>query len=114
VVRIPGRADRVLPDLAGSVDVLGLALRRDVETCLYRAAEYGLDRPLAVVHRPEGSSDGERTQQVQAMWREVRRTADQLAISSVTITPFVDTPGSPGIVTVDREVKDSGHAFAAD
>lgn len=111
VVRIPGRADRTLPDLAGSVDVVGLALRRDVETCLYRAAEYGLGHPLAVVYRPEGSSDGERAQQVTTMWREVRRAADQLDIASVTITPFVDAPENPGIVTIDRELKDSGHTF---
>mgnify|MGYP000143117659 CR=1 FL=1 len=56
VVRIPGRADRELPDLAGSVDVIGLALRSDVETCLYRAAEYGLDRDQAVLVGEGGST----------------------------------------------------------
>lgn len=114
IVRIPGRADRPLPDLAGSVDIVGVALRRDIETCLYRVGDADLGRPLAVVYRPDGGTDGERTQQVHAMWREVRRAADQLDIASVSITPFVDAPGSPGIVTADREVKDSGHAFAAD
>ena len=113
VVRIPGRADRPLDDLAGAVDVLGLALRRDVEICLHRAAEYGLDRPMAVVYRPEGSSDGERAQQITSMWREVRRAADQLPIDNIAITPFVDLPAMPGIVTIDREVKDSGHTFAS-
>lgn len=111
VVRIPGRADRVLPDLAGSVDMVGLALRRDVETCLFRAAEYGLERPLAVFYRPEGDADGERAQQVTAMWREVHRAAEQITLHAVSITPFVDAPGQPGVVTADRELKDSGHAF---
>ncbi len=112
VVRIPGRGERVLTDFQGSVDVLGIAVRRDVETCLYRVAEYGLGRPLSLTYKPAGDTDGERTQQVAAMWREVGRAADQMDVSFVAVTPFADAPGEPGIVTMDREVKDSGHAFA--
>jgi hypothetical protein len=114
VVRIPGRADRELPDLAGSADVLGLALRADVETCLYRAAEYGLDRPLALTYKPTGDTDAQRSSNVTAMWREVHRSAEQLDITAVLATPFADTEGNPGIVTKDRELKDSGNAFVAD
>ena len=114
VVRIPGRADRELPDLAGSVDVLGLALRSDVETCLYRAAEYGLGRPLALTFKPVGDTDAQRSSNVTAMWREVHRAADQLDIATVLATPFADTEGNPGIVTKDRELKDSGNAFVTD
>jgi hypothetical protein len=112
VVRIPGRADRSLDDLQGACDVLGLAVRSDVETCLYRVAEHGLDRPLALTYRPLGDTDGDRAKQVEAMWNEVHRASQQLDIRSVTITPFADTAGAPGIVTKDREVKDSGAAFA--
>lgn len=114
VVRIPGRADRELPDLAGSADVIGLALRSDVETCLYRAAEYGLDRPLALTFKPVGSTDAERSAHVTAMWREVHRAAEQLDVTAVLATPFADRDGAAGIVTKDRELRDSGHAFLVD
>ena len=88
-------------------------MRSDVETCLYRVAEYGLARPLALTYKPTGDTDGERAQQVTAMWRETTRAADQMDLAFVAITPFADLPGEPGIVTKDREVKDSGHAFTA-
>ncbi|MEY4172985.1 MAG: hypothetical protein RI900_150 [Actinomycetota bacterium] len=114
VVRIPGRAERPLAELAGSVDVIGLALRRDVETCLYRAAEYGLGLPMAVTHVAEGATDAERSHRITAMWREVHRAAEQLPVQAVWAMPFVDGQGSPGLVTTDRELKDSGHAFLRD
>ena len=113
VVRVPGRGERVLADFQGSVDVLGIAVRRDVESCLYRVAEYGLDRSLGLTYKPTGDNDGERGQQITAMWRETNRAADQMDLAWVAITPFVDAPGDPGIVTTDREVKDSGHLFTA-
>ena len=110
IVRIPGRADREVADLQGAVDVLGIAVRADVETCLYRAAEYGLGRPLALTYKPQGDADGERATKVKAMWKEVRRATD-VDLGTVWITPFADVPGEPGIVTKDRELKDSGAAF---
>ncbi|MFM7686442.1 MAG: family 1 glycosylhydrolase [Actinomycetota bacterium] len=113
VVRIPGRADRPLADLAGSVDVIGLAVRRDAETCLYRAAEHGLGLPLALTFAVTGASDAERSHHVTAMWREVRRAGEQLRVDTVWAMPFVDVPGTPGLATADRELKDSGHAFVA-
>ncbi|MFZ4721152.1 MAG: family 1 glycosylhydrolase [Ilumatobacteraceae bacterium] len=111
IVRIPGRADRELADLQGAVDVIGLALRADVETCVYRTAEQGLDRPLALTYKPTGDTDGERATRMTAMWREVDRATDQIPMAYVAATPFADAPGAPGIVTLDREVKDSGEAF---
>lgn len=114
VVRIPGRADRQLADLAGSVDVVGIAVRRDVETCLYRTAEYGLGLPLALTFAITGASDAERSHHVTGMWREVRRTCEQLTVDSVWGMPFIDAPGTPGLATADRELKDSGHAFLRD
>jgi hypothetical protein len=111
VVRIPGRSEKPLADLAGAVDVIGLALRHDVEVCLHRAAEFPLDRPFAVTYKPVGDTDAARAQHAAAMWREVHRATDDLPIAHVTVTPFVDAPGNPGIVTQDRELKDSGHVF---
>jgi hypothetical protein len=111
IVRIPGRYERPLADFAGSCDVLGIAVRTQVETCLYRAAEQSHDRPLALTFRPVGDTDGLRAQSITAMWAEARRAGESVALQSVTVTPFVDAPGTPGIVTVDRELKDSGDAF---
>ena len=54
---IPGRAERELADLAGACDIVGLAIRDDAETVLYRAAEQGPERPLALTFRPPGSTD---------------------------------------------------------
>ena len=70
---------------------------------------------MAVTFRPMGDSDGQRAQSVNAMWRDVRRCADELAVASVTITPFTDALDAPterpGIATERRELKDSGQAF---
>lgn len=102
VVRIPGRADKQLADLDGACTVVGLAMRSDVEAGLRRAGEQGPERPLAVTFRPLGDSDGQRAQSITAMWRDVRRTAGELTITSVTITPFTDNddqPERPGIAT---------------
>lgn len=111
-ISIPGRADRELPDLAGACDILGIATRSDVETALYRAAEQGPARPMALTFRPLGATDGERAGAIETMWRGVRRSAEELQLRSVTITPFADrSPGGDGIVTRDREPKDSAHAF---
>jgi hypothetical protein len=64
-----------------------------------------------VTYKPVGDTDAARAQHATAMWREVHRAEDDLPIAHVTVTPFVDGPGNPGIVTKDRELKDSGHAF---
>ena len=109
----PAAASGCWPTSRARVDVLGIAVRRDVETSLYRVAEYGLGRPLALTYKPTGDTDGERGQQITAMWRETNRAAEQMDLAWVAITPFADIPGEPGIVTTDREVKDSGHAFTA-
>lgn len=114
VVSIPGRADREVRDLDGACDIIGLALRDEVETALFRAAEQGPPRPLAVTFRPSGDTDAARADAVESMWRGVRRSADELDVRSVTITPFIDQPpANDGIVTRDGEVKDSGQAFLA-
>ena len=111
IVRIPGRADRELADLEGACDIVGLAIRSEVEAGLHRAGEQGPERPLSIVFRPLGDTDAQRAQAVTSMWREVRRTTGELDVRSVTITPLTDQPGRPGIATDRREVKDSGQAF---
>ncbi len=114
IVRIPGRADRELAHLEGACSIVGLATRTDVEAALHRAAEQGPERPLAITFRPVGDTDAERARSVTAMWRDVRRSEGELAITAVTITPFTDqaeTPDRPGIATATRQLKDSGQAF---
>lgn len=111
-ISIPGRADRELADFAGSCDIMGVRARSETETILYRAAEMAPDRPIALTFKPEGKNDVERTRSVEAMSVELARSAEELPMASVTITPFRDAGGATdGIVTVDRELKDSGHAF---
>jgi len=111
-VDIPGRAMRSVVDLDGACDIVGLAVRQDVETLVYRGAEMAPDRPIALTFKPVGDSDGARAVSVETMWRHVRRAAEEMPFHSVTITPFADRPpANDGIVTRDREVKDSGQAF---
>lgn len=110
-VRIPGRADRDLPDLEGACDVLGLAVRSDVARHLHRAQDQGPDRPMAVTFRPEGATDAERATSIASMWHDVDDARRDLRVQSVTITPLLDRDGSPGIATERRQVKDSGAAF---
>lgn len=114
MVRIPGRADRQLPDLAGACSIVGLAARTGVEAALQRAAEQGPERPLALTYRPTGDTDAVRAQAVTAMWRDVREAASEVEVQSVTITPFTDDPlhpDRPGIATATRVLKDSGDSF---
>lgn len=112
-VRIPGRYDRELPDLAGACDVLGLAVRGDVANMLDRAADQGPERPLAITFRPTGDTDSARADSVAAMWRDVRRAEASYRIASVTVTPLLDSTGRPGIATADRKLKDAGEAYLA-
>ena len=112
MVRIPGRVERHLSDLQGAYDVLGLALRRDISTCVHRAAEALPDRPVAVTYRPVGATDAERSGDIERMWREVHEAARQVDVLDVCIVPFADRAGRDGVVTVDREPKDSAHTFA--
>ncbi len=111
VVRIPGRADRPLDDLAGACDIVGLALRGDVATALYRAADQGPPRPLALTFRSRGATDTEHASAVSSMWRDVRSAESDLTIVSVTAAVLLDEGGRPGLATADRRLKDSGEAF---
>lgn len=112
-VSIPGRYDREVPDLAGSCDILGLAVRGDVANMLDRAADQGPERPLAITFRPSGDTDTARADSIATMWRDVRRAEGSYDITSVTVTPLLDGPGRLGIATADRKLKDAGEAFLA-
>ncbi|MEI7546819.1 MAG: family 1 glycosylhydrolase [Actinomycetota bacterium] len=112
-VRIPGRYDREVPDLAGACDILGLAVRGDVAGMLDRAAEQGPERPMAITFRPTGDNDTSRADSITTMWRDVRTAARSVTITAVTITPLFDATGRLGIATPERRLKDAGEAFLA-
>jgi hypothetical protein len=84
-MRIPGRVERRLDQLAGSCDILGLALRTDVEATLYRIADVsGL--PLALTYRPLGNSDAERAHHLATVHAQVDRAAEEVRLRAVLTT----------------------------
>lgn len=111
VMRVPGRLERRLDDLAGSFDVVGIATRSDFTQLLERAAVFCPDRPLALTYRPIGNTDTERARHVESMWRTVQQIVGDLPLTSVIAATFVDADGTPGMVTTDRELNDTGEAF---
>lgn len=96
VVRVPGRADRMVDDLAGACDVLGVALAVDaagtvggllsggLQDVLHRIAERGPDRPLAVTLRLEATGTDERAEALGRVWRDAVVASGELALTSVT------------------------------
>lgn len=119
VVRIPGRAERPLTDLEGACDVLGVAVRGEVESVLHRVAEQAPDRSVAVLLRPDGASDAARAESIAAMRRDVDGARTALDVSMVMVTPFLDrvdangTVIENGLATATRRLKDAGEAFVA-
>ena len=119
VVRIPGRADRPLAELDGACDVIGLALRAEVEGSLHRAAEQGPERPLALTFRPTGDTDSERAASIATLWRDVDGARGTLDLGAVVATPFLDRLDASGVTvehglaTASRRLKDAGEAFCA-
>ena len=107
-VSIPGRADREVADLAGSCDVLGIAVRDDVEACLHRAAESGPDRPLAVVLGLSGSSDQQRSEHLSRQLDQCDDAARELALERVTVVPWLG-----GLVDSGRALTACGRVVAA-
>jgi len=118
-VSIPGRADREVPDLAGSCDVVGIVVRheRDVLGLLHRAAEESPDRPLAVTYRLPTGADDARETAIARFLEGVHDAASGVELASVGVGPAFDDadPGVEprGIVTRDRELKDSARRFLA-
>jgi Glycosyl hydrolase family 1 len=114
-VSIPGRADREVPDLAGSCDVLGIIVRHERDTLglLHRTAEQGLaDRPLAVTLLSPAGTDADRELVVERYLQQTAEATTGLPLQAVAITPTFDIAGvERGIITRDRELKDSGRLF---
>ncbi len=114
VVSIPGRADREVADLAGSCDVLGFIVRHERDTLglLHRAAEEGIDRPLAVTFLLPTGADAARETAVERFCEQSKEAASGMPLGAVAINPAFDTAAvEGGIITRDRELKDSGRMF---
>lgn len=119
IARIPGRADREVADLAGSVDVVGVVIRheQDVLGMLHRAAEQTLERPLAVTLVLPAGKDADRELAVERYLAGTTEAATGLPLQSVAVHPaydptdLVDPAHARGILTRDRELKDSGRRF---
>ncbi len=111
-ITIPGRADRELEDLAGACDIVGVALRGDVETVLYRAAELtgeiGQATPLAMTYRTTTGSDAQRAEAVAAMWRSARHAVDELSLHHAAYAPLI---GEGGALDAAGTVTDTGRAW---
>lgn len=111
IVSIPGRADRELDDLQGACDVLGIALRDDVEPSLHRAAESGPDRPLAVTIGLRGDGDQQRAEQLSVLLSQAGRAASELALGSISVVPWNGDPEHPGLATSDRRLTPAGRIW---
>ena len=120
VVSIPGRADIEVADLAGSCDVLGITIRheRDALGLLHRSAEQGIDRPMSVTLLLPAGADADRELVVERYVQATTEAATGLPLIAVSVSPAFDATGATadadadrGIITRDRELKDSGRMF---
>lgn len=113
-ISIPGRADRELADLAGSCDVLGIVVA-DVDESLgavLRAAEMGPDRPLAITAITPPGRDADRVTVVERFETACGEAAEGAPLDAMALSPTFDIEGhDDGIITRDREVKDSATVF---
>jgi len=113
-ISIPGRADRDLADLAGSCDVIGIVVA-DVDESLaavLRAAEMGPDRPLAITLITPKGKDADRVTAVQRFELACGEAAEGAPLQAIAVSPTFDIDGhDDGIITVDRDVKDSAATF---
>ncbi len=113
-ISIPGRADRELADLAGSCDVLGIVVA-DVDESLgavLRTAEMGPDRPLAITLLTSPGKDANRVTVVQRFETACGEAAEGAPLRAMALSPTFDIDGhDDGIITRDRDVKDSAAIF---
>jgi hypothetical protein len=113
-ISIPGRADRDLPDLAGSCDVIGLVVA-DVDESLaavLRAAEMGPDRPLSIALITPKGKDADRANVVGRYEVACGEAAEGAPLQAMALSPTFDIDGQDdGIITIDRDVKDSAAIF---
>lgn len=91
VVRIPGRAERVLDDLEQSCDQVGVALaadterERDLDDLLARVGEQRLHRPLAITLRATGTSTGERQESLERFEHRMAAVRDEAGLVRLTL-----------------------------
>ena len=113
-ISIPGRADRELADLAGSCDVLGIVVA-DVDESLgavLRTAEMGPDRPLAITLITPLGKDAGRVTVVERFEIACGEAAEGAPLQAMALSPTFDIDGhDDGIITLDRDVKDSATIF---
>jgi hypothetical protein len=105
IIRIPGRADRELADLAGACDIVGIAIRADAETVLYRIAEMANGRPLALTYRCSGLTDTERANEIRALWNSTRHAQAELDIVAAWYAPLL---GDTGLLDPRGELGEAG------
>ena len=118
-ISIPGRADRELDDLAGACDVVGIIVRHehDVLGLLHRTAEQAPERPLAVTFLLPTGADAGRESAVERYVAGTIEAASGLPLSAMSVSPAFDANDltepsrAQGIITRDRELKDSGRRF---
>jgi hypothetical protein len=116
VARIPGRADREVADLAGACDVVGIVIRHEQETAglLHRAAEQAPERPMSVTYLLPAGTDADREPAVERYVRAVDDSADEVGVTSVSVSPAFDAgTHTNGLITRDRDPKDSARVFLA-
>ena len=118
VVRIPGRADRELPDLAGACDVVGIVVRHENDALglIHRTAEMAPDRPLTATFVCPAGNDADRETAIERYLAQTDEAGSGTPLAAIGITPTFDRlDDSPvtarGIISRDRELKDSGRRF---
>lgn len=116
IASIPGRADREVHDLAGSFDVLGIMVRHEADALglLHRAAEQIelTDKPMTMTFVSPAGTDADRESVIERLLQQATEAATGLPLVSTLVTPTFDIVGDErGLVTRDRDVKDSGRLF---
>ncbi len=120
-VSIPTRPERIVDDLAGSLDVLGVCLAPDLGDearpspsslarwadaagrSLRRAAEQGPDRPLIVTYRAKLPDDDDRRQVTETFAEAVASArADGVGLGAVFWEPAIDGP-TTATAPIDRD-----------
>jgi hypothetical protein len=113
-VSIPGRADREVTDLAGACDVIGVVVADVDETlgAILRAAEMGPDRPLAVTLITPPGQDSDRVTIIERYELACGEAGEGSPLQSMGVAPTFDVEGADdGVLTRDRDVKDSAAVF---